>query len=520
MARDLCDCVPIVDWVCRRDSTEYYLCRLQRAKSVGSELVFQKSQVVTPRALSRPLECDRGCRVDRYGPALSNCSLHRAHRSQTSAFRQADCTLAHQFCPDCIFSCVSRFDCSYLGSGRLLLLLSGRMEGGSRWTRSLALYEGDLPQLATHFNSYGPLFNALAPLVWVNPLANKLLFAFSYLAYVIWLIKDLAPRRGFVTLSWPWLSLWILNPFPWVQIAYFGYFDVLVALACVAAVHSLISKRDGVSGICLAVGVLLKYMPIVILPFLVFSERRFHFRLLSFCVGVVIFGLAVSTLIWGPSTFLPLALAALRQPAWSIYDVLASTHSPLRLFWEPPNSNYLDWLEKPFLVTAGLGVFAWCVLGRIGPTLSATLAILVILLLHRTGQFNYQMLPFLLISYWMVSEWEQLREHSFLAALLFAYFCLLAIFELIAWSAITIVTYTNGDTLYGTMVMLKFLLNCALLVRLAQFSAHHRSIITKVNNQARWRKQLLDQHERRQHSDIRPREIQFVTQVVQYACAQ
>ena len=327
----------------------------------------------------------------------------------------------------------------------------------------------------THFNSYGPLFNALAPLVWVNPLANKLLFAFSYLAYVIWLIKDLAPRRGLVTLSWPWLSLWILNPFPWVEIAYFGYFDVLVALACVAAVHSLISKRDGVSGSYLAVGVLLKYMPIVILPFLVFSERRFHFRLLSVCVGVVIFGLVVSTLIWGPSTFLPLALAALRQPAWSIYDVLASTHSPLRLFWDPPNPNCLDWLEKPFLVTAGLAVFAWCVLRRTGPALSATLAILVTLLFHRTGQFNYQMVPFLLISYWMVSEWEQLREHSALAALLGGYFGVLAIFELVAWSAITNVTYTKGDILYSAIVMLKFLLNCALLVRLVQFSARHRS---------------------------------------------
>src|SRR5262249_24731561 len=152
--------------------------------------------------------------------------------------------------------------------------------------------------------------------------------------------------------------------------------------------------RDAVSGIYLAVGVLLKYMPIVILPFFVFSERRFHFRLLSFCLGGVIVGLAVSTLIWGPSTFLPLALAALRQPAWSIYDVLASTHSPLRLFWEPPNSNFFDWLEKPFLVTAGLAVFLWCVLRRIGPALSATLAILVTLLLHRTGQFNYQMVPF------------------------------------------------------------------------------------------------------------------------------
>jgi hypothetical protein len=324
-------------------------------------------------------------------------------------------------------------------------------------------------------NSYGPLFNALAPLVWINPLTNKLLFAFSYLAYVIWLIKDLAPRRGLLALSWPWLSLWILNPFPWEEIAYFGYFDVLVALACVAAVHSLISKRDGVSGSYLAVGVLLKYMPIVILPFLVFSQRRFHVRLFSICVGVVIFGLVVSTLIWGTSTFMPLALAALRRPRWSIYDVLASPHSPLRLFWDWPKLAFLDWLEKPLLVTAGLAVFVWCALRRTGPALSATLAILVILLFFRTGTFNYQMVPFLLISYWVVSEWEQLRENSALAALLGGYFGVLAIFELFAWSAIPKVTYRDGDMLYSAIVVLKFILNCALLVYLLQFSARRRS---------------------------------------------
>ena len=99
----------------------------------------------------------------------------------------------------------------------------------------------------------------------------------------------------------------------------------------------------------------------------------------------------------------------------------------------------LDWLEKPFLVTAGLGVFAWCVLRRTGPALSATLAILVTLLFYRSGYFNYQMVPFLLISYWVVSEWQQLREHSGLAALLGGYFGVLAIFELVHWSAITIV---------------------------------------------------------------------------------
>src|SRR5262249_25784365 len=141
---------------------------------------------------------------------------------------------------------------------------------------------------STSYNAYGPLFNVLAPLTWINALANKLLFAFAYLVYVVWLTKVLAPRRGVNALSWPWVALWLLNPFPWEQIAYFGYFDVLVSLACVAAVDSLVRGKDGASGTSLALGILLKYLPIVLLPFLVFSQRRFHFRLLNFCVGVVI----------------------------------------------------------------------------------------------------------------------------------------------------------------------------------------------------------------------------------------
>src|SRR5262249_51098105 len=161
-------------------------------------------------------------------------------------------------------------------------------------------------------HAYGPLFNVLSPLVWINPRANKLFFAFSYLAYVIWLVKDFAPRRGLVALSWPLSGLWLLNPFPWVGIAYFGYFDVLVAIALVAAVHNVIGRRDGISGTCLALGILLKYMPIVILPFLVFGERRLHLRLFNFCAALVIFGLIVSVLVWGMSTFFPIAIATTR----------------------------------------------------------------------------------------------------------------------------------------------------------------------------------------------------------------
>ena len=157
------------------------------------------------------------------------------------------------------------------------------------------------------------MFNLLAPLVWVNVLANKLLFSFSYLVYVVWLIKDFGPRRGFVVFSWPLVLLLLLNPFPWWEIAYLGYFDILVGLACVAAVHWRVRGKDWLSGACLALGILLKFMPIVILPFLAFSGRRFHSRLIISCVGVVVLGLVVSVLVWGTSTFAPLTFAATRN---------------------------------------------------------------------------------------------------------------------------------------------------------------------------------------------------------------
>ena len=301
----------------------------------------------------------------------------------------------------------------------------------------------------------------LAPLVWVNPLANKLLFAFSYLVYVIWLIKDFAPRQGFVAVSWPWVGFWLLNPFPWEQIAYFGYFDVLVSLACVAAVHSLVGGKDGASGTYLALGILLKYMPIVILPFLVFSERRFHFRLLSFCVGVVIFGLVVSVLIWGTSTFLPLTFASTRNSDWSIYVVLASTHSPLRPFLESPN---VDWLEKPLLLTAGLGMFTWCILRQIEPARSCCACNLGHIAILPGWFCQYQMVLFSLISYWAVSNWSQFKEHSVLVALLIGYFGFLAIADLAYWWDLV------GSIFYSHIVvtLLQFLLGCALLVALVQ----------------------------------------------------
>jgi hypothetical protein len=318
-------------------------------------------------------------------------------------------------------------------------------------------------------NAYGPLFNALALLVRVSPLANKLLFAFSYLVYVIWLVKVFAPRRGLDAFSWRLTALWLLSPFPWVQIAYVGYFDILVSLACVAAIHNLIGRKDGVSGTYLALGILLKFLPIVILPFLAFNQRRLHFRLLGFCLGIVCSGFLVSLLVWGKSTFAPLAFAATRRSEWSIYNVLTSTHSPLRYLWQSPN---LEWLEKPLLFIAGLAVFVWCILRQIEPARSSALAILVTLLFYRVGFANYQMVVFSLVLYWSVSNWEQFSENPVLTALLIIYFGFLAIAD-IAMVCNFVEPIFHSEIVIGVF---QFLSGCALLVGLAQLRPAHARV--------------------------------------------
>jgi hypothetical protein len=329
----------------------------------------------------------------------------------------------------------------------------------SQWA---SILQGHQPwNLNEHdFNAYGPLFNVLAPLIWFNPVANKLLFAFSYLVYVIWLIKGYAPKRGLEVSEWFWAGFLLLNLFPWEQIAYYGYFDVLVGLACVASIHSFVGRKDALSGTYLASGILLKFMPIVILPFLAFDRRRFHFRFVVGCVASLVLGFLASILIWGASTFTPIVFAATRRSSnTSIYSVMNSTHW---LLWVTPDAARM---EPPLLLAAGLALFAWCMLRQVGPLLSSTLAILVTLLFYRVGFCNYLMVFFCLVTYWAVSEWQRFRNRIVLAVLLFGYFNFLAITDFAWWWGIRRNIFHSATA----NDLLMFLLGCWVLVELLRF---------------------------------------------------
>jgi hypothetical protein len=278
-------------------------------------------------------------------------------------------------------------------------------------------------------NAYGPLFNPLAGLAWINPLAPKLLFAFAYLLFATSAIKGFLaghPPSGLRTLG---LTVLFWNPFPWVEVAFYGHFDLLVGLACLGAVRAWDRGRDVAAGLCLAAGVLLKYLPIVLLPFLAFDPDRVRLRprFLAAAFVSIVAGLALSTWIWGPSTFLPLKLAATRDArTLSIFRFLRGPYSPFPQIGLIIKVNDLSSLSQ----LLGLAwTWSWWRARKPDVEATAVVAVLVTVLLYRVGYPQYQVVPFVLASAWAVRHWDRLRNRTALAVAMAAYFGWLAAFD-------------------------------------------------------------------------------------------
>lgn len=278
-------------------------------------------------------------------------------------------------------------------------------------------------------NAYGPLFNPLAYLTVIHRLAPKLLFALAYIAPAVVFTKGLATRGRTSWLAAVGLIAWAWTPFAWIEVAVRGHFDVLVGLASVLAVHARRRDRDFSCASALAVGVLLKYIPIVLLPFLALDRGRIRVRLVLLTSALIALGLGLSCLVWGPSTFAPLGFAATRFSTYlSIFRFLRGRYSPLQAAGYPVD---LDRYCLPILALALLGAWWWCRTRRTDPATAAVLAMLLTMLLYRNGFPQYQMVLLMLTSYWIAEEWGRRRRRTALALALAAYFGWLVAFELV-----------------------------------------------------------------------------------------
>jgi hypothetical protein len=324
-------------------------------------------------------------------------------------------------------------------------------------------------------NAYGPLFNLLGPLAWINPLAPKLLFAYAYIVFAIAQIKGFAfgrPPSGRRALG---LAALFWNPFVWVEIAFYGHLDILVGLACVGAVRAWERGRDRRAGALLAAGVLLKYLPIVLLPFLALDRGRPRTRFLFVALAAIALGLWLSYQVWGLSTFSALKLAATRRSTTlSIFYYLRAAYSPLLWLGIGPSVDYLEpWVQ--FL--AQLRIWSWSRVRRPGVEASASISVATVVLLYRVGYPQYQMVPLVLASTWVLGQWERLRHRTALVAAMAGYFGWLSAFGLYymlhdAWQMS--VGWFHVQAIVGLPT---FLLGCGFLI--ASVRAASPSIETK-----------------------------------------
>jgi hypothetical protein len=307
-------------------------------------------------------------------------------------------------------------------------------------------------------NGYGPLFNLLAALTWIVPLAPKLLFAYAYILFSVWQIKSFTTSHRPSGMSMVMLTALFWNPFPWIEIAIRGHFDILVALFCLGAIRAWTRGHDVRAGICLGLGVLLKFFPVVLLPFLALDRGRLRPRFLIVALATIALGLGLSCAFWGSSTLSPLTFAATRRSnCLSIFKFLRGRYSPFRVYY--PN---FDHTAPIVLFVALLRAWSWYRVRHPDIEAAGVVAVTTTALFYHTGFPQYHMVPFALGAWWAVRYWDVKRGRPARAFAVACYFGWLAAFE---WYYFTI---KDGNAFYWRYVeeivgLPTFVIGCAFL---------------------------------------------------------
>ncbi len=252
------------------------------------------------------------------------------------------------------------------------------------------------------FNAYGPLFNALAVPASVALLLPKVLFCLTHSLCAIAFLR--AAERATRALQgrhlWvPWVVVgYFWSPFFWCEIAWCGNFDILVGTLTLAAVVNACREHGARSGAFLSAGILLKYYPCTLLPFLVTQPRAFRWRIAATAAALTVTGLAASLLIWGSSTFKPLTFGVERPSKFlSVFAFLRGPYSLLRLWIPEPN---VDWLSLPLMAVVILTILAISLARRIDLPSASLAAMTATLACYKVGHTQYQMTLFLLAALW------------------------------------------------------------------------------------------------------------------------
>ncbi len=175
-------------------------------------------------------------------------------------------------------------------------------------------------------NAYGPLHNIFAYLLPISNLAPKVLIVGFFLLAHGLLIYEISDR------NWREISLGYFLSIPanflfiGVVVIY-GLNDSFVAAILVLSILARNKRFMGVSGGLVGLAALVKFYPVLLLPFFALDDRKISIKLLSWGGFVFFLGMCIGYALWGASVFSPILFGAERGP--KLMSVIAALRSLL-----------------------------------------------------------------------------------------------------------------------------------------------------------------------------------------------
>jgi len=252
------------------------------------------------------------------------------------------------------------------------------------------ILRGADPWLGTD-NAYGPIHNLLAWTYKIHSLVPKVLF--SLLLVVTGAISSFFPLGiNDRTCSLQRCCLFafiILSPFSLITVNFYANNDILPAAAMVLAMIGTVALKSFssriLSGGILAIGVMSKFYPLIILPSLTFRRRCIDWAFVSGFLGTLLLVSSLAYKLWGNSILIPLLFAGSRE----------SKHLSIFNFTRTVLSLNLDRFSTPFMIVVFLVVSWFLFKKNIDPILGSILTFAAVLSFYKVGHQQFFLFFFL-----------------------------------------------------------------------------------------------------------------------------
>jgi len=327
-------------------------------------------------------------------------------------------------------------------------------------------------------NAYGPTHSGLVILYYFHIKLPWLFYVILWLA-TCWVTSNFLIRNQVISERQKLLLHFYLffNPLLWIFVVEGGGNDMLMAFFVIFSFHLYRKNKDVFSGASMAIAIGVKFLPIVIVPFLIFSKKKIRWKYACALVltSTLIFG--ISYFLWGEKNLQPFQFA-LERPSKMLsgFRFLRGCYSPLLLFSDKPN---VDWLSTWAIGVSIASFFYVHIRYQLENLLSAIIALGLVVLFYKVGHHQYFITFITSLLFWISSNdknYINVKKRMFSFNLFFIMIFAVSIFFRFKYSSVAgyfepIFSHYYYNNIIGLPVSL---ITALLLFRLIQYSLSTR----------------------------------------------